>query len=62
MKCKVDLERVIIVLDDDECVGFCIVCGTEAEGVEGDAQRQVCEKCGRHQVYGAEMILSLWSE
>ena len=37
--------------------GFCIMCGTEAEGVEPDARRYRCEACGAECVYGAEELM-----
>src|SRR6266567_5525487 len=40
------------------CPGFCIVCGTDVEGVEPDARRYPCEACGApHGVYGAQEVL-----
>lgn len=43
-----------VTLDDP---GFCIQCGTEAEGVEPDAREYECESCGEHSVYGADELL-----
>lgn len=37
--------------------GFCLFCGQEAEGVEGDATEVDCEFCGDPGVYGAEELL-----
>ena len=37
--------------------GFCIYCGADAEGVEGDAERCLCEACDMPGVYGAEQLL-----
>jgi hypothetical protein len=34
--------------------GFCLACGTVADGVEPDARRYECECCGASKVYGAE--------
>ena len=48
------LEEAQQTLDDP---GFCVSCGTEAEGVEPDAQRYECEACGAPAVYGAEQLL-----
>lgn len=36
--------------------GFCIACGGDAEDVEPDARRYLCEHCGSHAVYGAEEL------
>lgn len=37
--------------------GFCIYCGEDAEGVEPDAERYMCDVCDRPGVYGAEQLL-----
>lgn len=37
--------------------GFCIACGEEQEGCEPDAEKYLCESCGKHEVYGAENLL-----
>lgn len=37
--------------------GFCVACGTEAEGCEPDARHYPCEHCGQSAVYGAEELL-----
>jgi len=37
--------------------GFCIICGTEADGVEPDARGYKCQACGCMSVYGAEELL-----
>ena len=47
-------ERRLTSLDNP---GFCISCGSEAEGVEPDAQGYECEACGENAVYGAEELL-----
>lgn len=36
--------------------GFCIGCGAQHEGVEPDARRYTCERCGEAKVYGAEEL------
>jgi hypothetical protein len=38
---------------DDDNMGFCLACGEAAEGVEPDARRYTCERCGASKVYGA---------
>jgi hypothetical protein len=50
-------ERVMELVEADDCSGICISCGDEASGVEPDARRYVCESCGRPAVYGAEELL-----
>lgn len=37
--------------------GFCLICGTEVEGCEPDAEGYQCEACGADEVYGAEELL-----
>lgn len=37
-------------------IGLCRACGAEKEGVEGDAEKYVCEGCGLAHVYGAEQL------
>ncbi len=37
--------------------GFCIACGLDAEGVEPDARKYECDRCGERAVYGAEELL-----
>jgi hypothetical protein len=48
------IERQFASLDNP---GFCLACGTEAEGCEPDARQYRCESCGADAVYGAEEIL-----
>ena len=48
------IERASTTLDNP---GFCVRCGSEAEGVEPDARRYECEACGEMGVYGAEELL-----
>jgi hypothetical protein len=48
------VERHNTMLDNP---GFCIACGQEAEGVEGDARKYTCESCDEPAVYGAEELL-----
>lgn len=37
--------------------GFCIACGHEQDGCEGDARKYKCESCGEMEVYGDEELL-----
>lgn len=37
--------------------GFCTACGAEADGVEPDARKYMCEACGERGVYGIEELL-----
>lgn len=38
---------------DDEQQGFCLACGYVQDGCEPDAEKYVCESCGKPKVYGA---------
>lgn len=42
---------------DMDDLGYCLVCGHEASGVEPDARNYSCESCGAEQVFGAEELL-----
>ena len=48
------VERANSTLDNP---GICIACGEEQDGCEPDAEKYVCDSCGRRAVYGAEMLL-----
>jgi len=37
--------------------GFCLSCGSDADGVEPDAEGHICEGCGESAVMGAENAL-----
>jgi len=58
---KVTLERVLEAVERGskslDNPGFCLACGAEADGVEPDARRYICESCGAPKVYGAEELL-----
>jgi hypothetical protein len=54
---KIDIEEVIRALEEDSNSGFCLACGNEQEGVEGDAEGYECIECGAKQVMGAENVL-----
>lgn len=54
---KITLDAVIGAVSRDDNTGFCMYCGSEAYGVEPDAQRYKCESCGILAVYGAEELL-----
>ena len=43
----------------DEDAGVCASCGEYVYGVEPDAERDLCENCGRALVYGLETALEL---
>lgn len=51
------LDDVMVAVEDDDCLGFCLKCGEMAYGVEPDARSYKCESCGAKRVFGAEEIL-----
>jgi hypothetical protein len=51
-------ERIFEAVDGDAQTGFCVKCGSEADGnVEPDAEKFKCETCGERAVFGAEQLL-----
>ena len=54
---KIDTDRLIAAIEEDDFRGFCLNCGEDAYGVEPDARKYECECCGKEEVYGAEEIL-----
>jgi hypothetical protein len=54
---SVTVDRIIEALEYENTLGFCVLCGEEATGVEPDAHRYPCESCGKKGVYGAEELL-----
>jgi len=54
---KIDLDRVLEAVAEDDSIGFCKACGAETSGVEPDARNYECEACGQPQVFGAEELL-----
>ena len=57
MGMKIDIDRIIEAIAEDDYRGFCTACGEEAYGVEPDARGYTCEACGEPKVYGAEELL-----
>ena len=53
----IGVDELLSAAQSDEYLGYCIVCGAEASGVEPDARRYPCESCGEDRVYGAEELL-----
>ncbi len=41
--------------------GWCVKCGKEHKGIEPDARKYVCAKCGSTSVYGAEELVLMLS-
>ena len=56
-RAKIDLERLMEMVQDDAGEGFCVACREEAYNVEPDARQHKCESCGARAVYGAEELL-----
>lgn len=56
---KLTMTRIIRAVESGESVGFCIKCGNKQYGVEPDARRYTCEKCGQPKVFGAEELLMM---
>jgi len=54
---SITVERVIEAVSEDDCIGFCVACGEETNGVEPDARKYTCDSCDEKTVYGAEELL-----
>ena len=52
-------EKLEAMLERDNLEGFCIGCGSEASGIEPDAEGYECDTCGKCLVFGAEQLLIL---
>lgn len=42
---------------ENDCMGFCLACGSEAYNVEPDARRYTCETCQQPKVYGLQELM-----
>ena len=47
------IDRAETTLDSP---GLCVACGADAEAVEPDAAKYICDCCDRPAVYGVELI------
>ena len=56
---SITLDRVIELVEQDDCMGICLACGEDAYGVEPDAWKYPCESCQKDEVYGADEILMM---
>ena len=56
---KLDMDRVMEAVQEDDGTGFCLACGEQASGCEPDARNYECQSCGRNRVFGAEEILMM---
>jgi Zn finger protein HypA/HybF involved in hydrogenase expression len=54
---KFNLEDILSAIKSADSLGFCLECGQEHDGIEPDARKYKCEKCGAMKVYGAEEVL-----
>lgn len=54
---KVTFDQVLEAVKADDCLGFCLGCGAQADGVEPDARNYECDECGALEVYGAEELM-----
>jgi hypothetical protein len=54
---KPSLASVTKIVNGDNATGFCLACGKKQAGVEPDARKYTCLKCGAPKVYGAEELL-----
>jgi len=50
-------DAITNAVEADDYLGFCLMCGCEAEGCEPDARNCTCESCGAEQVFGAKELL-----
>jgi hypothetical protein len=56
-------DRVLEAVQADGQTGFCVKCGSEADGyVEPDAENYKCETCGESAVFGADQLLFYMTE
>lgn len=51
--------QLIRIIEGENSSGFCLACGTEADGIEPDARKYRCETCNAEKVYGAEELLMM---
>jgi hypothetical protein len=50
-------EAIAEAVQEDRNSGWCIICGTEHDGIEPDAENYECENCRAEQVFGIESLL-----
>jgi len=51
------LKSALDLVEEDDNLGACYLCGHTQDGVEPDAEKYQCEVCGLDGVYGAEQII-----
>jgi hypothetical protein len=58
---NLSLNEIVAAVQEDDNLGFCLKCGSEAYGVEPDAEKYTCEECEAPTVYGAEQLLLMYA-
>lgn len=53
----VSLDDVLTACENDDAIGFCLTCGTQADGIEPDTLDSECEACGAFRVCGTDELL-----
>lgn len=54
---ELNVDQIVAAVESDSFVGFCVLCGEEAYGVEPDAAGYPCSSCHGLGVYGAEELI-----
>lgn len=52
----ISLNQIVDAVEGEAYLGFCVLCGTEHDEVEPDAEHYLCEECGTETVFGAGQI------
>jgi len=58
---KLSYNAVVRSAEKDENAGFCVGCGTKHKGIEPDARKYTCRRCGLPKVYGSEELVLMMS-
>lgn len=58
---KLSMNQVIKAASKGDGKGFCLSCKAKVSGVEPDARKYVCPKCGAAKVYGAEELVIMFA-
>lgn len=56
---KLNIDKIMKAVEQDDGTGFCIACGNEQGGCEPDARKYKCNNCEQMKVYGAEELLMM---
>jgi hypothetical protein len=57
MNPRITLNRVMNAVKKDDGIGICKACGHSQHYCEPDARNYECNKCHKHEVFGAEELL-----